>query len=233
MALNVPEPFVSAELAGSNACASVLLNFTAPAYPVVTLPKLSFAVTVKLNAVPAETDAGAVTTSAVADPADTVIFPEEPVIELVTVSIAAIICVPAVFTVALNVPVPFVSAELGGSTACASVLLNFTVPAYPVATLPKLSFAVTVKLNAVPAVADAGALVVRLAAGPAFTVNKLLGTPPMPLPCPVPVAVIVKLPVFVIVTLWTATPFVNEAVVMGLPTSAPVDVRFALFPSLL
>ena len=74
---------------------------------------------------------------------------------------------------------------------------------------------------------------VRLAAGPAFTVNKLLGTPPMPLPCPVPVAVIVKLPVFVMVTLWTTTPFVNEAVVTGLPTSAPVDVRFALFPSLL
>ena len=122
----------------------------------------------------------------------------------------------------LNVPVPFVSAELGGSTACASVLLNFTAPAYPVATLPKLSFAVTVKLNAVPCCScTAGALMVRLAPGPAFTVNKLLGTPPMPLPCPVPVAVIVKLPVFVLVSLWNTKPFVYEAVLMGLPTGAP------------
>jgi len=201
VALNAAEPFVSAELAGSNACASVLLNFTAPAYPVATLPKLSFAVTVKLNAVPAVADAGAVTTNAVADPAETVIFPEMPAIEPFTVSVPVMVETPAVFNVALNVPVPFVNAELGGSTACASVLLNFTVSANPVATLPKLSFAVTVKLNAVPAVADAGALMVRLAAGPAFTVNKLLGTPPMPLPGPVPVAVIVKLPVFVIVTL--------------------------------
>lgn len=196
-----------------------------------TLLNASFAVTVKLNAVPAVADVGALTTSAVAGPAETVIFPDTPAIELVTVSVAVMVRVPAVFNVALNVPVPFVSAELAGSTACASVLLNLTAPAYPVATLPKLSFAVTVKLNAVPAVADAGALTVRLAAGPAFTVNKLLGTPPMPLPCPVPTAVIVKFPVFVIVTLWTTIPFVNEAVVMGLPTSAPVDVRFALFPS--
>src|SRR4029077_16223315 len=58
---------------------------------------------------------------AAADPADTVIFPEEPVTELVTVSVAVMIWLPAVFNVALNAAEPFVSAELAGSNACASV----------------------------------------------------------------------------------------------------------------
>ena len=37
-------------------------------------------------------------------------------------------CVPTVFRVALNVPVPFVSVELAGKTACGSELLKLTVP---------------------------------------------------------------------------------------------------------
>jgi hypothetical protein len=46
-----------------------------------------------------------------------------------------------------------------------------------------------------------------------------------------PVAVIVKLPVFVIVTLCELrTPFVNDAVVIGAPTSVPVELSITLLP---
>jgi hypothetical protein len=48
----------------------------------------------------------------------------EPVIVAVTVSVAVIICAPAVFSVTANVPVPLVSVESAGSTACASVLVK-------------------------------------------------------------------------------------------------------------
>jgi hypothetical protein len=61
-------------------------------------------------------------------PADTAIVPEVPVIELLTVSVAVMVWLPAVFNVALKVLVPFVRVELAGSEACPSVLVNFTVP---------------------------------------------------------------------------------------------------------
>ena len=68
-----------------------------------------------------------------------------------------------------------------------------------------------------------------LLATPAFTVNALLV--PVFVLAPMPVAVSVKLPVLVIVTLSPLrTPFVNEFVVIGAPTSVPVEVRFTLFP---
>ena len=51
-----------------------------------------------------------------------------PVIELVTVSVAVIVWLPAVLSVALKVPVPLVKVLLAGRTAAPSVLVKWTVP---------------------------------------------------------------------------------------------------------
>jgi hypothetical protein len=48
----------------------------------------------------------------------------EPVIVGVTVSVAVIVCAPTVFSVTENVPVPLVSVESAGSTACVSLLVK-------------------------------------------------------------------------------------------------------------
>ena len=64
---------------------------------------------------------------------------------------------PAVFKVALKLPAPLVKVEFAGSVAVPSPLLKCAVPVYPVAVLLNWSCAVTVKLNALPAVAEAGA----------------------------------------------------------------------------
>ena len=58
----------------------------------------------------------------------TVIAPEVPVIEELTVSVAVIVRLPAVFSVAENVPVPLLSVELVGNIPCPSELLKCTVP---------------------------------------------------------------------------------------------------------
>ena len=52
-----------------------------------------------------------------------------PVIELLTVSVAVMVRLPAVFKVPLNVPLPFVRVELDGSVAAPSLLVKCTVPA--------------------------------------------------------------------------------------------------------
>ena len=67
-----------------------------------------------------------------------------------------------------------------------------------------------------------------LLAAAGLTVNELLVpvTPEFPLA----VAVIVKIPLFVIVTLIFRAPFANAGVVMGAPERAPVEVRMALNP---
>jgi hypothetical protein len=54
---------------------------------------------------------------------------EVPVREMLTVSVALIVWLPEVFSVAEKVPVPFVSFESAGSTALASELEKWTVPA--------------------------------------------------------------------------------------------------------
>jgi hypothetical protein len=54
--------------------------------------------------------------------------PDVPVIDAVTVSVAAIVCAPAVFSVTENVPTPFVSVEFTGNTALPSLLVKCTVP---------------------------------------------------------------------------------------------------------
>ena len=82
---------------------------------------------------------------------------ELPVMEAVTVSVAVIVWLPTAFSVIEKVPVPFVSVEFAGRTALVSVLVKCTVPEYVVTVLLEASSAVTVKLKAVPAVAEAGA----------------------------------------------------------------------------
>ena len=62
----------------------------------------------------------------------TVMVLEVPVIEAVTVSVAVIVCGPAVFNVAWKFPTPLVSVALAGRVAAPSVLVKCTVPAYPV-----------------------------------------------------------------------------------------------------
>src|SRR4051812_3197947 len=58
-----------------------------------------------------------------------------PVTELVTVSVAVIVWLPTVFSVAEKVPVPLVNVESAGNTATPSVLVKCTVPAYAVGLL--------------------------------------------------------------------------------------------------
>jgi hypothetical protein len=53
---------------------------------------------------------------------------EVPVIEAVTVSIAVMDWLLALFSVAEKVPIPFVSIELAGSTAWPSLVVKCAVP---------------------------------------------------------------------------------------------------------
>ena len=59
--------------------------------------------------------------------------------------------------------------EFAGNVAAPSELAKCTVPVYPVAVLLNGSSAVTVKLNALPAVAFAGAVTAKLVAAAALT----------------------------------------------------------------
>ena len=72
---------------------------------------------------------GAVTEKWVAAPL-TLMEPEMPLIEALTVSVAVMVCSPAVFNVAEKVPAPLVTVELAGeNTAWVSLLVTRTVPA--------------------------------------------------------------------------------------------------------
>src|SRR5437870_3323469 len=138
----------------------------------MTLPLLSLAVTVKVAAVPAVMDVGKPLTTnmvATAPPLTTMPF-WLPVRDALTVSWAVSDHVPGVLKVALKVPVPPLSVELAGSVAARSVLLKWIVPVYPVATLPQLSLAVTLKLPATPtAVGDGKPATITTLAGPGLT----------------------------------------------------------------
>ena len=126
---NVLTPFVNVELAGNVAAPSVLVKCTVPAYPVAVLPNRSSAVIVTLKAVPAVCGDNAETVKLVAAPGFTVIVPDVPVMDEVTVSVAVMLWFPAVFSVAENVPTPLVNVELAGSVAVPSLLVKCTVPA--------------------------------------------------------------------------------------------------------
>jgi len=85
---------------------------------------------VRLPGVPAVTgDGKPATVSVLAAAALTVMPVWLPVMATVAVSVTVSDCVPAVFKVALNEPVPLVNVELVGSAALASLLVKCTVPA--------------------------------------------------------------------------------------------------------
>jgi hypothetical protein len=135
----------------------------------------SSAVTVRVMVLPAVMLVGvALTAKCVAAVGLTTIAPLWPVIVLVTVSVAVSVWLPTVDNVALNVPTPAVKALLAGNvgarTLLWSLVVNVTVPAYPVAVLLNWSRAVTVKANLAPAVAAAGALMIKCVPTAALTV---------------------------------------------------------------
>jgi hypothetical protein len=170
-------------------------GFAPPCCVQLICPRLSVTVP---NAVPA-----VFTCSVMGAAAVTVIVPVAPVIVAVTVSVAAIVCAPAVFNVAENVPTPFVSVEFAGSIACVSLLVKWTVPVYPVTTAFEASSAVTVTLNAVPDVAVPGAVTEKCVAVPdPIVVVTLAELFPIfgSVELPATVAVFVKLPATVGVT---------------------------------
>jgi hypothetical protein len=94
----------------------------------LVLPWASRAVTPTLNEVPAVAVPGAATVNPVTGPGLTVIGPVSPLMESVTVSFAEMVCVPAVFSVALKVPIPAVSAAFAGRVALMSLLVKCTMP---------------------------------------------------------------------------------------------------------
>jgi hypothetical protein len=104
--------------------------------------------------------------------------PELPVIELVVWSVAVMIWLPAVVSVAENVPRPEINGIFPGSCAFASLLVKCTVPEYIVVALFEASNAVSVMVNEVPDGIFAGATTKKcVAAAP---------PPPPPVPPPPP-----------------------------------------------
>src|SRR5262249_49120672 len=124
VALKVPTPLANVAFAGRIAEPSLLVKCTVPAYPVTVAFEASRAVTLKLNAAPAVAAAGALTVKCVAVVLETAIVAEVPVIDDVTVSVAVIVWLPAVFSVALKVPRPLVRVAFAGRTAAASLLVK-------------------------------------------------------------------------------------------------------------
>jgi hypothetical protein len=116
-----------------------------------------------------------------------------PVMVLLAVSVAVSDWLTAVFSVALKDPTPFVNVLSPGSTAWPSLLVKWTVPAYPLAVLLKASRAMAVKVNAVPAVALPGAPTPKCVAGPGLTT--MVPLVPVMLLLALSVAVTVRLPV--------------------------------------
>jgi hypothetical protein len=181
-----------------------------PIYPVAVALDDVKAVTVKFSAAPEVAVAGAETLKCVAIPeAATVMLPEVPVIDGVTVSVAVIVCVPLVFSVTEKVATPLVRVEFVGSTACPSLLVKCTVPEYPVAVAFEASSAVTVKLIAVPAIAVAGAVTEKCVAVCAADETVTVPDDPVIEPVTVSVAVIVCGPVVFSVTEKVPTPLVK------------------------
>ena len=77
-----------------------------------------------MKAVPAVADAGAETEKWVAAAALTLIVFDVPVIEDDTVSVPVMVWLPAVFSVAENVPTPLVKVAFAGNTAAPSLLVK-------------------------------------------------------------------------------------------------------------
>ena len=128
----VPVPFVSVASAGSTTPEdeSLLAKWTVPAYEVTGWPWPSWAVTVIANACPAVAPTGLVTLRLTAVDAPT-LTESVPVMLAFAVSVAEIVCEPALTSVTEKLPVPLVSvASAGRTTPCAaSLLVKWTVPA--------------------------------------------------------------------------------------------------------
>jgi hypothetical protein len=212
VAENVPTPDARVLLPGNTVKLpwSVLVNFTVPVYPAATLLNWSSALTVKVMAVPAVAVPGALTTRCEAAAALTVMVPLTPAMLLVAVSAADSVCAPAVVKVAVNVPTPDSSVLLAGNAVelPVSVLVNFTVPVYPEATLLNWSSALTVNPKPAPAVALLGALTIRCVAAAGLTAT--VAVPVMPL-VTVSVAVNVCVPDVLSVAVNVPTPDVKVA----------------------
>ena len=112
----------------------------------------------------------------VMDAADTVMKGVVVAIEVFTVSLAVMVCVPAWISVAVKVPTPADSVELGTgrNVAPASVLVKCTVPVYPLAVLPNRSSATTLTEKFCPAVALLGTANTNVEALAALTTIGLL-----------------------------------------------------------
>src|SRR5207248_1386112 len=117
VAENVPVPLDTVESAGSDACASLAVNWRVPEYAVAVLLNWSRAVTVKPKALPAVAADGVDTAKCVAAAGLTAIEADVPVMLPLPASVAVTVCEPAVSRVALKVPVPFERVEFAGRTA--------------------------------------------------------------------------------------------------------------------
>ena len=99
----------------------------------IVLPRLSWAVTVTLTAVPAVAVDGALTTNrepGAEMPTGVTAMPLEiPVAALTTVSDTVTVRIPVVFRVTAKVRVPLVSVVLAGRVAAPSLEAKCTVPA--------------------------------------------------------------------------------------------------------
>ncbi len=131
----------------------------------------SCAATVAVNAVPEMAVVGTVVNASFdTAAAETVIAFE--VAEVSPVLEAVIVREPAVFKVTAKALLPDVRVDAAGRVAAASLEVIETDPAKAVAVLLKASFAITVALNDVPAVADPGTRVnASWVADPALTVS--------------------------------------------------------------
>ena len=110
--------------------------------------------TVKVNCVPAVTLEGTVKANLLKGPATTGMLGEPVVIDP---SVAVIVQFPTVFSVPEKLPTPPVKTKLPlGIVPMGSLVLKVMGPVYPVTVALLESFAVTVKLNAVPEVALTG-----------------------------------------------------------------------------
>jgi hypothetical protein len=125
--LKLPTPAVRGELAGSVASPSVLVKRTVPPYAGVAFPNASCALTVNWNGTPAVVDEGAeMTYPAVV--AGLTVTGRLAAIEGELVSVAVTVWLPAVFSVALKVPVPFTRGLSAGTIPWPSPVAMWTLP---------------------------------------------------------------------------------------------------------
>src|SRR5579862_9882038 len=108
----------------SQLCPSELVTWTSPEYEAATLPYASSGVIVNQNEEANPIELGAVTLKWVADPAETLMGFDVPVVDGIMVSVAVIVWFPAVLNVAVKLPEPFVSVASCGSVALRSVLVK-------------------------------------------------------------------------------------------------------------